>query len=64
MSTTNTPNIADGPNFKSDPMTTEVFKTEIGIHTMEFPKTCIKNPCKEITYKTKDAIKNIHQSLL
>ena len=41
-----------GTNFKSDPMTTEVFKTEIGIHTMEFPITCIKNSCKEITYKT------------
>ena len=31
-----------GPNFKSDPMTTEVFQTEIGIHTMQFPITCIK----------------------
>ena len=31
-----------GTNFKTDPMTTEVFQTEIGIHTMQFPITCIK----------------------
>ena len=47
-----------GPNFKSDPKTTEVFQTEIGIHTMEFPITCIKKtPVRKSSIKTKDAIK-------